>query len=465
MHTAARPYVAVGAALAVASAVAITPVAPQPPETPLVNQVMRLTADGDSLLNVPLNLFQDFFNAPYNEIQALDTLAQSLLFSGPWLVGSPTNIWGEDPGDPGHFEAMTQLLLPFPELSGYDELQEGVPIWEAEGLGQQLSMMANVQIPLDATCSSFDCIPVQPTSPITGLTWLDQSLWSSLIGSGLQKFPLIQDWFQVPFSQFTGGNQWYFDPTNPDYSDPDGAVDDGFLWQGTHHPTDADLAAHPDLDPETNLLPWAGENWTMDLSAPFTNYFDSLQEPFDPSNFQLPDLVDFGRDMQSLLAAFAIAFNIFIPGSPFCPGDCVLPGDNPAPEGHQGLLPGTEGLPSYYVIIDALNKLWPGNPVLEEWLQDYTDGTANVSTPEIIDNEAYIWRLQGTLFDFGNFDDQLPHPGSPSVDLAIDASNYLPSMDQLHDLLGDYWFNIADNIGVLGPFDFDGLMDALAGAV
>ena len=81
---------------------------------------MRLV-DSDSILNVPFNLFQDIVNIPYSELGdngAVNDLGTALLFSGTWLTASATNIWGEDPGDRSHFAALTDMFLPFPELTG-----------------------------------------------------------------------------------------------------------------------------------------------------------------------------------------------------------------------------------------------------------------------------------------------------------------------------------------------------------
>jgi nitrite reductase/ring-hydroxylating ferredoxin subunit len=60
----------------------------------------------ESILNIPINLFYDVVNIPYNEVQALDTIASSLLFAENWWVVGATNLWGIDPGDPTHVAAV-----------------------------------------------------------------------------------------------------------------------------------------------------------------------------------------------------------------------------------------------------------------------------------------------------------------------------------------------------------------------
>ena len=96
MQAASRPYVLAAAALAATSAVIAIPLAPRPVQLPVRSIETRLV-DADSVLNIPVNLFDDIVNIPYNEVQALDTLADSLLDTGNWWVPSSTNIWGLGP--------------------------------------------------------------------------------------------------------------------------------------------------------------------------------------------------------------------------------------------------------------------------------------------------------------------------------------------------------------------------------
>src|ERR1700728_5000804 len=83
--------------------------------------------------DVPINLFDDVVNIPYNEIQGIDVFGDSLLFSGDWWVPSATNIWGTDPGDLGHYMGLIDMALPFaPQISGLDQ-PEIDPIADANG--------------------------------------------------------------------------------------------------------------------------------------------------------------------------------------------------------------------------------------------------------------------------------------------------------------------------------------------
>lgn len=421
------------AALIAAGAVAAVPVAPAVPAD--AGLAPRLTS-GESLVNIPLNLFQDIVNIPANEIHALDVAARSLFFTGPWFVGSPTNVWGEDPGDPGHFESLVDLLVPFPELSGADGDQSD---FNYPGLGQQLAGLAAVEIPANPTCESLDCLPLVPTAPITGLSGIDHTIWSALVFTFTQKLPVLQGWFQVPFSTLTTGDGHYFDPRAPGSIDS-GVAHSGFGWQGTH----PGIVDGRDVD----LMPWAGEHFRLDPAAPLINFLTSLQQPFDPSGFELPDLTDFGRAVQAVVAGSFLDFNPFVEGSPLCPGSCLLP----------------DGSQTYYGFVHVIDELWPGNPIIGEWLADRRAGTANISTPEIIDYLTWAWRNATVATDFDN---GLPAPYRNSVppDALINTSAVLPTLAQVNDWvttdLGPGWQTFFDNVGILGPFDPDNLWDLL----
>lgn len=455
-----RAYFNVGLALTTFSAVGLAPPVVTPlPGVRVASAAVEMTADGASLLNVPLNLFQDIVNVPANQIQALEVMAQSLLFTGPWFMGSPTNIWGQDPGDPGHFQSLIDLWVPFPALSGADHTGD----YSYPGLGQQIAMLAAAEIPSNTACASLECLPMVPTTPITGVTAIDQTLWSALVFSFQQKFPLIDNWLQVPLSELTQGDGYTFnvivqDPSTGEWGVNQTLVDSGpvassFLWPGTHHPTEADLATAAEhgvtLDPDTNLMPWAGETFKLDLAAPFQNFFNSLQEPFDPSQFAVPDLAEFARALQALLAGAFLDFSPFTHGSPLCPGACEMP----------------DGTQPYYWFINGLNEFWPGNKYLEEWLSLYDNQQLGYSTDEakeIADYLTWVWQHQSVLFDFHNELDP-PYGNAVPPDAAIDTSAFLPTMNEVDTFVADHFgqgFQVfLDNVGVLGPFNFDNLLE------
>lgn len=97
MLAASRGYVLAAAAFAATSAVVVTPAVPRPSQVPVRHLETRLV-DAESVLNIPVNLFDDIANIPYTELQGFNVLGDSLLFSGDWWVPSATNLWGTDPG-------------------------------------------------------------------------------------------------------------------------------------------------------------------------------------------------------------------------------------------------------------------------------------------------------------------------------------------------------------------------------
>jgi hypothetical protein len=68
---------------------------------------------------------EDILNIPGNELDAFNQFGVSLMDGGTWLVASATNLWGEDPADPGRFMALTQMAIPFPEISGQGSPEPG----------------------------------------------------------------------------------------------------------------------------------------------------------------------------------------------------------------------------------------------------------------------------------------------------------------------------------------------------
>jgi hypothetical protein len=367
MQAASRSRLVAAAALVVASMVAVTSASSRLAERPIVSVDTRLV--DSSIFNIPFNLFQDIVNIPYNEVQALDTLANSFFFTGNWFVVSATNLWGVDPGDPSHFMSVTDLLLPFPELSGL-----GAPATDFDaGLGQQLWGFVAAELPVSAACDAADCLPMVPTSPITGITSIDQSIWTLQELTGNQQFPLVDNWFQVPASDLQNG--FTFDPSAPGSVDPSGPVVSGFGLEGTG------------VD---NAMPWSGDTFTLQPWVPFENFINSLMDTPDPNAFEFPTFTEFAQALQAVFAAAILDFDPITPGSPFCPGDCsILP----------------EFL-NYPALVQDISNIMPGNPIIEQWLAAYADGAGiagvdyNGPTEEQILNSINI--LQQGFWDFGN---------------------------------------------------------------
>jgi hypothetical protein len=358
------------------------------------------------IANIPVNLFDDIANIPYNEVQAVDALSESLLFSGPWTVTSATNIWGIDPGDPGHFLAVTDLLLPFTALSGMGSPEDD---WTA-GLGQQLWGLIAAEAPVNGACAADGCLPIVPTSPITGLAGIDQGLWWSQILTGQEQFPLINNWFQVPLSDLVNG--YTFGTNYPGYVDPSGTVYSLFGLSGTG-PGDT--------------MPWDGTTYYLNPSQVFENFFQSLMATpstdgiagatgtaIPGTGIELPTLTEVGQSFQALLASLVVAFDPWTPGSPLCVGDCAFVTDQ-----------GTD----YPQLVQAISNLMPGNPIIDQWLAAYDGGTANVPTADQI--QIAIQALQQGAWDFSN-----PSPPSDWSLGGLDLSTLAPQFEQLWTDLG-----------------------------
>jgi hypothetical protein len=356
---------------------------------------VRLAA-ASSPLNIPVNLLIDLINIPHNEVRALDYAARAFLFSGPWFVVGPTNVWGVDAGDPPKFMSVVNMLVPFPALSGID-LDE----FDQTGLGQQSWFFVATQLPTSEYCDDEGCRPTVPTAPITGIAVIDSTIWSVAILTGQVKFPLFDNWFKVPISDLTSG--YTFGPDYPGRVNPAGLIYPGLGFAGTT------------VDPVTgeHIVPWDGMTFTLDPSKPFANYFDHLMADPSTNPIQLPDLEQFGRALQSLAAAMVVAFDPFTPGSFFCPGDCSY-------------LPAALDYPG---IVRMIGDVWPGNPVIDEWLHAYENGTANVPTEEQI--ELAIKLKEGHFWTFGN--EPLPDDWSRT---GFNPSSLAPGFHALWTALG-----------------------------
>lgn len=421
---ATRPYVMAGAALAAAGLVSVTPIAPRPSALPVLSIETRLVDAGDSILNIPFNLFQDIVNIPNNEVQALNLFADSLFHTGSWLAASATNLWGEDPGDPGRFMALTDLLVPFSAISGLGqpEIDPAVDAAGIAGLGQQLALLIDAELPVSASSSATWTDPLGPVPPITGLTSIDRPIWFLSAVTGLQQYPLFANWLHVPISDLTSGNFNFGNVVDPSAGvGPGGAVLDSFGLPGTHVGTLADGTT-------ANLMPWSNLDFKLDLAAPFQNFYNSLLAPPNLNGFDIPTFEEIGRTLQSLAAGSIVDFDAYVPGNVLsCPGACALP---------EFLT--QEGL------VRAIGDLWPGNNTIDTWLQLADAGQANGPTQAGINFANEIFTGAQQWFDFGN-----PLPNSP---LNPDPVPVGPALQNLIDFMQasgiqDFIHGLADASG------------------
>jgi hypothetical protein len=406
MQAASRPYALAAAVLAATSAVAAIPLASRPLQLPIRSIETRLV-DADSILNIPSNLFDDIANIPYYEVQALDTLAGSEFFTGTWWVADQTNLWGVDPGDPTHVAAVFSLLLPNPALS--------------DPLIYQLDGLLAAELPVNASCDAAGCAPLVPTSPITDVTSIDQDIWTLEILTGQEKFPLIDDWFQV--SELESGYNF------GTVTDPSGSASGGFGFSdgtapdGSANPFDGGTTPGPD---GTDLMPWSNTTFTLNLLEPFENFYNSLLAPpstdgiaggsgiaIPDTGIELPTFTEFIQALQAVAAGTVVDFDPWTPGSPFCFGNCDY-------------IPASETVPA---LVQDISNLDPGNPLIDEWLTDFANGTANWPSAATI--QASIDILQQGGFDGGN-----PEPSSNLFTNALDPTQLEPYFNELWTALG-----------------------------
>lgn len=389
MSTGSRSDVTGILASAVASVVAASSlVALQPSSAPVTNRAVELTAGGESLLNIPFNLFQDIVNIPNTEVEAVSGLAKSLLWTGNWFTPSATNIWGEDPGDPGHFMSLIDMLIPFREISGLGSpvIDPAADAAGTAGLGQQLALLAAAELPASASCDADWCAPRVPATTITGFTPIDKPIWLLATDLRVQQFPLQDDWYKVPFSQLSSGYSFgtVVEPSmgvGPNGSVPSDSV---FGFPGTHPLLNADgeQVLNGNGNP-VNLMPWSNLDFKFNPLEPFGNFFNSLLAPPDVNGFEFPSLTDTLQALQALAAGTVLDFNPLVPGSPLCPGAC-------------GFAPPSAD------IISLIGRLMPGNPLIEHWLTLNSEGLANAATQHQIDFAMEFLQGPQKLFDFGN---------------------------------------------------------------
>lgn len=333
--------------------------------------------------DVPINLFDDVVNIPYNEFAGIDVLGNSLLFSGDWWVPSATNIWGTDPGDLGHYMGILDTLLPFaPQISGLDQ-PEIDPIADANGtagLAQQIGLLAAAELPTSSSCDAEACAPMTPPEIITGNTGLDRDIGflEALGGHGTdangEPFSLFSNWLQVPLSDLTSGNFTFTPATDPGLLDP--SPDVGPDAPGVTGSLGFDGTTGVDGTGAGDYMPWAGDTFQLNLFGPFEDFYNSLfQAPtggIDGTGIDLPSLTDIGQSLQNLTAGAVVAFDPFVAGSPACPALCDIPA----------------GTTQLDLLKDVL-ALDPSNTSLANYVGDFADQN-NATIPQINDAVALL---------------------------------------------------------------------------
>jgi hypothetical protein len=367
VQAASRPYVLAGAVLAATSAIAVTPLAPRPFHLPVLSIETRLV--DDSILNIPVNLFDDIMNIPYNEIQALDVTAGSEFFTGTWWVPSSTNLWGIDPGDTTHVALVTDLFAPFPALD------QGVG-----GLQYEIDGLLAAELPVSASCDASTCAPMIPPEVITGSTNIDRFIGFLETISGQTQFGLYDNWFKVPLSDLFSG--YTFNSANdPGAVNPSGVAYPGFGFpDGSGNPFLGGTGAG-------GAMPWDGTTYTLNPLQPFVNFYDSLLQTPSTSGFagtgiEIPTLTDFTQALQNLAAGTIIDFDTFTAGAAFCPASCDIPESVTIP-----------------ALVQDIENLDPSNTTIQTWLTDYAANPSTVNEPTADQINSSIALVQTGMYN------------------------------------------------------------------
>ena len=394
LTTTVVPYLTAGVALVGANALVLDTAGSPPPPQAEIRVVSEDVQLAGSLLNIPINLLIDLINIPYYEQQALDVEARAFLYSGPWAVTSPANVWGEDPADFARFYALAASMIPIPALSGLSTSTD----WSVQqeemisnnGFANQFAKFLAAEWTVDPNCTALKCVPNTPVSPITGIGGVDTSLWTLMMLLGKVDFPVIssviKNFFKVGLQPLLGG---YSFGEQPSY---DGQIYDELGIKGTVLSEDG----------TTWLMPWSNTEFNIDPIGPFVNWFNHLTD--DPANnpIKLPSLEDFGRTLQTFLAGLIVAFNPFTPGSSLCPGFCAYMSQDQASP----------------AIVQFIENMWPGNKSLQAWLANYKAGTSNMPPDDYIDHNINLWRNAFfNMWSFGNplmEDGNINYGGNPS---------------------------------------------------
>ncbi len=379
MQAASRAYVLAAAAVAATSAVVLTPAAPKASQVPVRSMQTRLVDYTD----VPINLFDDVVNIPYNEIAGIDVLGNSLLFSGDWWVPSATNIWGTDPGDIGHYMGILDTLLPFaPQISGLGqpEIDPTLDSSGMAGLAQQISLLAAAELPTSASCDAQACAPMTPPEVITGNTGYDRDIGflEALSGHGTdangEPFSLFSNWLQVPLSELTSGNFTFTPEDDPGLIDP--SPDIGADAPGVTGSLGFDGTTGVDGTGTGEYMPWAGDTFQLNLLGPFESYYNSFFDAptggLDGTGVEIPTGTELVDAFQNLTAGSIVAFDPFVAGSPACPALCDIPA----------------GTTQLDLLKDVL-ALDPSNTSLASYVGDFA-AQNNATVPEINDAVALL---------------------------------------------------------------------------
>jgi hypothetical protein len=402
---ASRPYALAAAALAAVSTVVVAPVVAR--QVPLAVRQMETKLVDVGIDNIPVNLFDDILNIPYNETVGggFATLADSFLFTGTWWVPSSTNLWGIDPGDPTHI-ALIDNLIPFTAFT--EGFTNASGVYEP-GLNYEFAGLLASELPVSSSCDAISCAPMTPPEVLTGDTGYDRDIGflAALMGNATDANGdpngLFTNFFQVPLQDLINGYTFQANPAGgttgePGYDtgilNPGGAVNPetdasepgghglGLLWGSTGNPFEGGTTG------ADNAMPWDGLNYQLNLFTPFQTLVDSLEQTpstsgIDGSGIDSFSLTDVTHTFENLEAGFIIDFDPYTAGSPACPGLCDIPANEQIPG-----------------LVAAIANADPSNTTLANWVYDYNIDPTLVNEPTQDQINNAIALLQTGSYNF-----------------------------------------------------------------
>jgi hypothetical protein len=388
VQAASRPYALAAAALAAVSAVVVTPVVAR--QLPLAVRSMETKLIDADISNIPVNLFNDILNIPYNELEGggLATMANSFLFTGTWWVPSSTNLWGIDPGDPTHI-ALIDNFIPFTAFT--EGFTNSAGVYEP-GLNYEFAGLLAAELPVSSSCDAVSCYPMTPPDVITGSTQFDRDIgfFDALMGKATdangEPFGLFTNFFQVPLQDLING--YTFGENDPGILNPGGAVQPTDGWGTSGNPFEGGTT--PVTLPDGTSgdgMPWYGVDYHLNLLQPFQTLYDSLlQTPATDgvggTGVEVPSLEGVMHTFENLEAGYIIDFDPYTAGSPACPAACDIPTEFQVPS-----------------LIAAISAADPSNTTLSEWVSQYAIDPSLVNEPTQDEINAATALLQTGIYN------------------------------------------------------------------
>jgi hypothetical protein len=398
MQAASRPYVLAAAALVATGAVIATPVLAHQVPRAIRSIETRLVTAGD-IGNIPVNVFNDILNIPYNELEGggLGSVANSFLFTGTWWVPSSTNLWGIDPGDPTHIALIDNFI---PSSAFTEGFTNSAGVYEP-GLNYEFAGLLAAELPVSSSCDAVSCAPMTPPDVLTGNTGYDRDIGflAALTGHATDANGdpngLFTNFYQVPLQNLFNGYLFQANPAGgttgePVYDtgivNPGGPVNDQWAqllgWGSSGNPFEGGTQIVNGV--QTNQMPWDGLTYHLNLLQPFQTLYDSLtQDPTAATGVQDLTAAGVSHTFENLLAGFIIDFDPFTAGSPACPAECDIAAGNQIP-----------------ALVADIAKMDPSNTTLATWVTDYAHDPTLVNEPTVDQVNNAIALLQTGSYNF-----------------------------------------------------------------